>query len=333
MQISHVGMLALQRKGKSLFGVGLLGLFTLLSGCAREVATTTVKPDGSWTRQVVIHTPKMDMNAPPGPAGPFALKPEDVFDLPAGPNWKITKSEKDSDAIYTAERTVPLGAAVDGDIAIKRSNAKSVAVVNQVTVKQVAPGKFVYTETFTWKGEKPKELLTPEPDEIAAIKEALPDKLATDANVKALAEQFNHVYWRILFGPGSPLISNFSQIMAEPEVVEHRIMKQTGPNLERILTDKFADQLTAEQRHSVAHKIMHGILDMSSKKQHNPNPGGNDIPGDVPPVALSIFLKMPGKITQSNGEADSDAGEVIWSLYPQAAALGDVTLTATCETK
>src|ERR1051326_5238506 len=197
--------------------VGMIGLLALLSGCAREVATTTIKPDGSWTRQVAIHTPKPDMNAPGGapPLGE-AVKPEDVFVLPTAPTWKITKSEKDSDAIYTAERTLALGESVSGDISVKRDKDKSIALVNQVTVKQMAPGTFVYTETFSWKGPKPKELTAPDPDMLAAIKGALPAKLATDANTKALSLQIAQVYWRIMFGPGAPLVSRMSQVLMEP---------------------------------------------------------------------------------------------------------------------
>ena len=319
--------------GKIVLCAGVLGLFVLVSGCAREVATTTIKADGSWTRQVAIHTPKPDKNAGGGAPGMGEVKPEDVFVLPGGPKWKITKSEKDSDAIYTAERTLTLSEAVSGDISIKREGDKSVVVVNQVTVKQVSPGRFVYTETFTWKGPKPKELSEANPDEIASIKAALPAKLATEANIKALSVQITRLYWRVMFGPGQPLISHLSEAMMEPERVEQRILRQTGAEMERVLADKFGDQLTGEQRRSTSRKILHDMLEQNTKKTQDPKPGGGEELGGVPPITLSIFLKMPGKITQSNGEADNEGGEVYWSLYPQAAALGDVTLTATCDAK
>ena len=315
--------------GQRILFAATVGLIAALSGCSREVATTTIQPNGSWTRVVSIHTPKIDMNSP----GPGDVKPEDVFVLPSGPGWKITKSVKESDAIYTAERTVALGDSVSGDISIKKDKSPTATVVNQVTVKQVAPGKYVYTERFTWKGEKPKELLQPDPDMLKTIKGALPAALATDANATALSVPISRSFWRMMFGPGEPIISSFSQLMMEPEITERRVQKRMSADVERVLADKFADRLTLDQRKSVAHKIIHTLLaDTNSKTQNGP-PGAGDSkpPGDVNPVTLSIFVKMPGQVTESNGEIDGN--EVFWSLYPQAAALGDVTLTATCETK
>jgi hypothetical protein len=44
-----------------------------------------------------------------------------------------------------------------------------------------------------------------------------------------------------------------------------------------------------------------------------------------------IRVKLPGKVTETNGELDPDTNEVVWPLYPEAAAMGDVTLTATTD--
>jgi len=63
-----------------------------------------------------------------------------------------------------------------------------------------------------------------------------------------------------------------SEAMTETERVEQRIMKKTGPDLERVLADKFGDQLTAAQRHTIAHRIVRDMLDLNTKKSQDPKP-------------------------------------------------------------
>jgi hypothetical protein len=42
-------------------------------------------------------------------------------------------------------------------------------------------------------------------------------------------------------------------------------------------------------------------------------------------------VKSPGRVNSSNGEADELTGEVYWALFPEAASMKDVVLTAVCE--
>jgi hypothetical protein len=44
-----------------------------------------------------------------------------------------------------------------------------------------------------------------------------------------------------------------------------------------------------------------------------------------------FIVKIPGKVISSNGEVDELTGEVYWALFPQAAALKPVVLTAVVE--
>ena len=46
---------------------------------------------------------------------------------------------------------------------------------------------------------------------------------------------------------------------------------------------------------------------------------------------LLIKAKLPGKLIQTNGEEDPATGEIVWGLFSQAPAAGDVVLTAVCE--
>jgi len=51
------------------------------------------------------------------------------------------------------------------------------------------------------------------PEITAMLKKSLPQSIATDANAAALAQPIMREFWRVLFGPGDPVIM---QIMAHP---------------------------------------------------------------------------------------------------------------------
>lgn len=300
----------------------------LISGCAREVVTTKVQANGAWKRTVVFHGPKPDKNG----AGPNSPKLEDIFVLPAGPEWKVTKTEKDDESIITAVRSMEPGQTLSGDITVKSDKEKKVTVVNQVTIKRAADGKLTYTESIHWKGDQPKEFLSPPADQLADIKKVLPANLATDANVKAVAIQVNRDLWGVFFGPNDPLMAQFSQMLMQPEMIERRIMKRVDGSMDHALVTRFGNQLTANQRMDITRKLIHGIVDTNTSKTKNAGPDNSDKGfGDISPVSLMIVAGLPGKVTETNGEVDPAAGEVFWSFFPQAAATGDVTLTATCD--
>ena len=44
-----------------------------------------------------------------------------------------------------------------------------------------------------------------------------------------------------------------------------------------------------------------------------------------------FVVKSPGKVVSSNGELDELTGEVYWALFPPAASLKPVILTAVVE--
>jgi hypothetical protein len=76
-----------------------------------------------------------------------------------------------------------------------------------------------------------------------------------------------------------------------------------------------------------------GSLNAKTTKSADPTKAGDkpDL-GDAALAALTFSVKLPGKIVSTNGERDDFAHEVYWSVYPQAAALGDVEMTAVCDT-
>jgi hypothetical protein len=44
-----------------------------------------------------------------------------------------------------------------------------------------------------------------------------------------------------------------------------------------------------------------------------------------------FVLKVPGRVISSNGQVDELTGEVYWAMFPEAAVLKELTLTAICE--
>lgn len=339
-------------------GIGIVG-----GGCARSVSTTTVRANGSWIRKIEFHGIPGD-----GIAGAVSngARIEDAFVLPKGAGWTITRKEvkaatdadkkgenktvadapdkanpaaggfgmtNTTEVVVTAAREMKLNETLSGDITAKTSGgAVPSTVVNEVSVREIAPGKYQYRETFHWKGPIPKSLLTAPPEMIAVFKKSLPVALATDANVQDLSRIAFRASMRSLFGPGEPLIGVFSQFLAQPEIAERRLMRGLGRSIYDSLTTKFGDKLTTEQRLDITRKSIHAFVTSSSQK--TPSLQGDSKPdADMGSLAsMTVIVKLPGKITETNGETDEFSGEVYWSLYPQSAVFGDVSLTATCDT-
>jgi len=130
----------------------LVGLgFAALSGCSRMTATTYVGPDGSFTRVVRFTT-----NSSNTPGNDL----RDTFVLPSGSPWTITKSKEKDDGIYAATRKVTKGGAIHEDIVIKgdEKNAPSRVLTNEVSVREVSPGRCEYREVLHWQGKRDKDL-------------------------------------------------------------------------------------------------------------------------------------------------------------------------------
>jgi hypothetical protein len=301
-------------------------------GCGRTSTMTQVNPDGSFVRTLTFRGP-----APAEGEGAIMTGPtvDTLFELPGGAAWKVTREKKDNELIVTATRTFPAGTAAQQDIALKAKGKAPMGrlIVNSVVIRQIAPGRWEYRETLRWQGERPKELVNPDPKMLTAIKAALPANLATDANVLEVAQIAIKGLWRLLFGPGDPLVS---QLVMHPELAERKLKRLATQVLTAALEQKFANQLSAESRTVIARKIVEqGLESTKTLTQEKANPSTppqkeEDEPASL--VAMGFTVKLPGKILSANGEVDEASGEVFWALYAQAAAIGDVEMVAVCET-
>lgn len=337
--------------------VALLCGAALLCGCARERVSVTLGKDGTWTRRAVYIVANLDGSGEPGPLKTPGVS--DSFELPSGEGWKLTSEKTKDEKRVIAERTLSLDQTLENDIVVKEApksepppaqnpggkegtllvhaddppRTPKMLTSNSVSVRQVSPGRYMYSETVHWTGDMPANMNKFDDRATALVKSALPSSLATDENVKSVVDAFSREFDLAMIGPPSPLIHRLPMLMTAPEMFARLASRRVGPALMASLTEKFGDRMTAEQRVTLTARLVRGITD--ELKQKGPDQAGS-AQGDENKknssgAGIFISVKLPGRIVSTNGTADPFSGEVTWSFYPEAAALGDLKLTALCD--
>jgi hypothetical protein len=292
-----------------------------LSGCARARITTEIKARGAWTRTLSF----TGQEKKEGQMGPTL---DDVFLMPSGTGWKSHTVKSDKDNTVVVERTLQPGDALKGDLSIKAEGDK-LQLVNNVTVKRLGPRRFEYTETLSWKAPKgPGQIGDIKPEQLAEIKAALPPALATDENARAFAEKASGLMVPLMFGPGDPLLAIG---LMHPDLAERRASQRIGAAMMTALQEQFGDKMSAEQRKETVRKVIAELFASARPAQPDPSAGPPDKSSSGGLTPLMFIVKTPGHVVSSNGEVDEFTGEVFWALFPEAASLRDVTLTAVCE--
>jgi hypothetical protein len=253
---------------------------------------------------------------------------DDIFALPSGAGWKSHTVKTDKDYSIVLERTLRAGDSLQGDLSI-RADADKLQLVNGVTVRRVGPRRFEYLETLSWKAPKePGSIREIKPEDLAGIKAALPPPLATDANARGLAVKVGGLLVRLMFGPGDPLLALG---LMHPDLAERRASQRIGVAMMTALEEQFGDKLSVEQRKEVVRKVIAGSFASARPAQPDPSAGPPDKSSSGGLTPLMFIVRTPGRVVSSNGEMDEFTGEVYWALFPEAASLKDVTLTAVCE--
>ena len=250
---------------------------------------------------------------------------EDSFVLPSGAAWKSREEKKDDNRVLTFERTMAAGASLKGDLSIKGDGGK-LTLVNETAVTR-AGNRFEYRETLRWMGPQP-DSSTVKPESLAQLKAALPKPLATDANVQALATKGQQLLMPLLFGPGDPLLA---LVLVHPDLAERRARQKVGALMLKLLEDQFGSEMTPDQRRDVARRIISDSFNSSRPSPPDPSSGEKSSKGSGGLTPLMFIVKMPGRVVSSNGEVDELSGEVYWALFPEAASLKELVLTATSE--
>lgn len=347
--------------------VALMALAMLaLTGCARSVVSTEVNADGTWKRTVKLYA-----TAAAKDAAITSGTLDDTFALPKGEGWKITRALDTSDKkqedkqpaqgqpampgipgtameVYTATRTCALGETVTRDVAIKPGDDKNkpVQVTNEVTVHRLAPNRIEYREVVRWVGKaKPalkfSDMTIPDKEMLAEMKKDMPADLVTPDKAKALMGRFLPEMWHAFFGPNDPLITDLFSIAFFPDAMKLKLQKRFGAMFDRILADTYGEQLSVERRHAIVRHMIDdqtNFLQDSMKKQTAAGPPGMNGPGgNMGPsgdfVSMTFSARLPGRIVETNGDADPITGDVYWIFYSPAVQAGDVVMRAVCETQ
>jgi hypothetical protein len=291
-----------------------------LSGCGRSRITTEIKTGGAWTRTDSFTGQEKK-------EGQMAPTIDDIFVIPSGAPWKSQTAKTDKDVTIVLERTLRAGDSLKGDLSI-RADADKLELVNAATVRQVAPRRFEYRETLSWKAPRAAGIVGLKPEQLAQIKAALPAPLATDENARGLAVKVGALVVPLMFGPGDPLLALG---LLHPDLAERRASQRIGVLMMGALEQQFGDRMPVEQRREVVRKIIAGSFALERPAQPDPSAGPPDKSSAGGLTPLMFIVKTPGRVVSSNGETDEFTGEVYWALFPEAASLKDVTLTAVCE--
>jgi hypothetical protein len=264
---------------------------------------------------------------------------DDIVAPPRTPGWKVTRAKdpkNESEVVVTASRTFAAGETLSDDLALKaplkkdapKGTLPTVFLGNTLSVRTLPDGKLEYREVIRWRGAKPKELANPDPEMMAMLALSVP---ALDKAARAtVATHLRQNLWQTLFGPGEPILG---LLLTHSELGEFKLKKRLGEAVESELKAALGEKLTEAERRAAVLKIIGSLSESvkdKTKQQANAGPaasGGND---DTL-VALLIKAKLPGKLISTNGEQDPATGEIVWGLFAQAPAAGDVILTAVCE--
>ena len=302
-----------------LFSVLTVAL-ALLAGCSRARVTTEVRSGGTFARTIALTgQEKKEGQINVGDAL------EDNFVLPSE-GWKSHTEKKDGNVTLTFERTFAAGASVKGDLSIKGEEKKPI-LVNEVAVTRLAPRRFEYRETLRWNGPAPDGMKA-KAEDLTTLKAALPPSLATDENAHALAAKVAELAMPMLFGPGDPLLAVG---LMHPDLAGHRLSQKIGSLMMKALEEQFGDKMTQAQRRDIVLKLIETSVMTSRPTTPDPS-SGPPKPGKGSGLTPLMFVvKTPGKVVSSNGDLDDLTGEVYWALYPPAAAMKPVVLTAVIE--
>lgn len=302
-----------------------LWLVLAISGCARTVAVSEVREDGSWKRSVTFTVSQQEGMGP-------ETKIEDVFALPSGAQWKTSREKGKGELIFRAEREAKLGETIEGDVTILEK--KQPKLVSRVTVSEIEPGVYEYREVYRLATpRKPLDAVKLTPEERQKLPALLRDN-ATDDQLKEIMTGTVDSIWRLLFGPSEPLLLSF---LVQPEVVERKMRQRMGAAMEAELEKVLGEKLDATQRRAIVREL---LTESQLKSAFNPEEEAKKKTEEEPStgsgaglVSILVSVKLPGTIVESNGLVDPYTGEVFWNFYQEAAEIRDVELRAVARVK
>ena len=99
----------------------------------------------------------------------------------------------------------------------------------------------------------------------------------------------------------------------------------------KALEEQFGDKLTVQQRRELANQLIENTFNSTKPSQPDPMASDQKNSSGSGMTPLMFVLRAPGKLVSSNGDYDEFNDEVYWALFPEAASLQPVVLTAVYE--
>ena len=249
----------------------------------------------------------------------------DVFATP-GPEWNKSEEIKDNEKITTLKRSFKPAEGVVTDIIIKENAVTKLK--NFVTVRKLDGNRIEYYEKIVYTGvpdEKKQKDLDGYVDE---LKKYMPAGKATDEDYKVMAKKTGTAIVRILMGPDDHL---FGTLILNPDGAARRLRSKIGSIENKIIADQMGDRLTQAEREDIVKKMLSTFdsSKMAGKKSETATEPGSQSQADF--VGMSVSVKLPGKIIESNGEIDAFTGEVFWDFASNSAETEVLELRAICQ--
>ena len=287
-----------------------------LVGCSHTSSESVVNADGSWSRSLKLTVTK----------GMTDDKWADIFAMP-GADWNKSEEIKDSEKITTLKRNFKGGEDPVSDIIIREKGITKLK--NFVMVRKLEGNRLEYYEKIVY--------LTPDNDKqekdmgefIKELKKALPPSTGTDADYRAISKKTNVAISRMFFGPDDHL---FGTLILNPDGALRRLRSKLGVAESKILAEQFGTRFSKDEYDQIVKKLL--VSFDNSKVMSKTKPPTNSDPSSQSQsdmVGMSVAVKLPGKIIESNGEIDTFTGEVFWDFASTSAEPEILELRAICQ--
>ena len=296
--------------------VWLAVLCFFLVGCSHTSSEATVNADGSWSRTLKLSVSK----------GMTDDKWSDIFAMP-GADWSKSEEIKDSEKITTLKRSFKAGDGPVTDIIIREK--ETTKLKNYVMVRKLDGNRLEYYEKIVFltpNGEKQDKETA---EYMLEMKKYMPAGKATDDDLKAMAKKTGTALVRMLLGPDDHL---FGTLLLNPDGAARRLRSKLGVLENKVMFDQLGEKMTQADRDVVIKKMLESFNKeamIASKKPSNNPDQANQSQADF--VGMSVSVKLPGKIVETNGEIDGFTGEVFWDFASNSAETDVLELRAICQ--
>ncbi|MCW5937679.1 MAG: hypothetical protein KIT11_10290 [Fimbriimonadaceae bacterium] len=299
--------------------VPLLLVALVAAGCNSVTSTTDVSADGAFKRSVRVSVPKQGADSMSGeePTDPATLV---AWQDPG--QWKVEAGETDDATFVEGTRQFATGEGAAHDFMLVNKGKEYVSCGSKVTT--LPDGTVEYTEVYALT-EAPKK--SPVSDAFRQdLAKALGELKATEEEMATIQDEVTKALYWTMFGPADPMIGLF---VTNPDGALRKIRIACGTAMLDSLRKTMGDRLDEERAVAVTREMLVSLdnKDVVNPQQEMTGPDEESEKGPDP-VGITVIVRGPGKLVETNGIADPVTGEVFWSLYNVSPNVGEVVLRA-----